>query len=341
MSQLQFFTEGNVPAALAGVPDTWKSTQIQTLQSAFDAMMAGDTGSRRKLWFVPGDAAKNIKQLVSEEATLKAEFDEWLIRIMCFTMGVAVTPFVKETNRATAFTAQEQARDEGLGPQLKFLKDMADAIIIDGLKLEGVEFVWQMETENDPTAQATIDDTQLRNGSRSLDELRQRDGLEPVGMGPAVYLPTGPVLIKDIIAEKVGPVADANTAAQAAKNPPPTPFGDGQKPNGGGSGQAPGKGGPSKPGQPGQKPGLAGQKGQKPGQKGAKQGAAGAGQAVPDKSNRKAQAEDAPLGKADREVSARSAPPFRRFSYAARPVRRIETGTADGGRTPSVSEDQS
>lgn len=196
MSQLQFFTDGNVPAALAGVPENWNPQQISTLQSAFDAMLQGDTAARRKIWFVPGETAKNIKELRSEDATLKASMDEWIIRIMCFTLGVSPTPFVNQVNRATAFSAQEEARDEGLGPTLTFVKGMMDSIIARGLKLDGIEFKWAMEPENDPATQSEIDDRMLKNGSRSLDELRQRDGLDPVGVGPMIYLPAGPVFVE-------------------------------------------------------------------------------------------------------------------------------------------------
>lgn len=333
MSQLQFFTEGNVPAALAGVPDNWTSTQIETLQKAFDGMMQGDTGSRRKLWFVPGDAAKNIKQLVSEEATLKAEFDEWIIRIMCFAFGLSPQPFIKEMNRATAFTAASEARDEGLGPQLTFLKGMIDAIIKNGLKIEGVEFAWSIDQENDPTAQSNIDDMQLRSGLRSVDELRQRDGLDAIGMTPAIYLPTGPVFVKDLIAEKVGPAQQAGIAQQTADKPPPQmPPGmggkPGQNPNGGGQGGPQGKGPVGQGGSGAQKPGQKASPGQGPD-----------GKEPANANNRKATPADKPLGKARqphehdhstdiREVSAGSAQPFRkRFNYSTGEIRRRPEGS--------------
>lgn len=199
ISQLQYFTEGNIPAALAGVPAGWNMNQIGTLQTAMDALLAGDTAARRRLWFVPLETAKNIHEFKSEEAMLKASFDEWLVRVMCFTFGLSPTPFINQVNRATAFTAQEEARDEGLGPQLTFLKSVMDNVIQQGLKLEGVEFKWSMEQENDPETQSAIDDKLLRNGSRSLDELRQRDGLEPYGIGAMIYQPTGPISIQSLI----------------------------------------------------------------------------------------------------------------------------------------------
>lgn len=227
LSQMQFFTDGNVPAALAGVPETWNSDQIAKLQTAFDSLLLGDTGAQRRIHFVPGKL--DVKEFKSEEATLKGAFDEWIMRIMCFCMGVSPTPFMNQVNRATAFTAQEEARDEGLGPQLTFLKGMMDHIIANALKLDGIEFKWSMEVENDPETQANIDDKMLRNGSRSLDELRQRDGLDKLGVGPMIYTGQGAILVADIASGKVQsvgapppPGSDPNSPV-AGEKPPPGP----------------------------------------------------------------------------------------------------------------------
>jgi hypothetical protein len=219
ISQLQFFTEGNLPAAIVGVPDTWTPVQIAQLQQAFDAMLAGNTAERARLKFIPGDASK-IMQLRSEEATLKAEFDEWIVRILCFNLGISPQPFTKQMNRATAQTAQEEARDEGLGPSLSFLKEVMDTIIHKALKVEGVEFKWNMEQDTDPATQATIDDTYIRNGTWSIDEVRQRQGLEATGMGNAVYLPTGPVPLKAFV-DGTAPNLQVSVAPQAGKGNEP------------------------------------------------------------------------------------------------------------------------
>ena len=46
--QLNFFTEGNVPASLIGVPETWTPDQIRTFQEWFDAINAGNLAERRR-----------------------------------------------------------------------------------------------------------------------------------------------------------------------------------------------------------------------------------------------------------------------------------------------------
>lgn len=240
-SQLQFFTDGNVPAALVGVPDNWPAPMIKQFQETFDSILSGDTAQRRKIWFIPGQAVKNIKEFKSEESLLKTPFDEWIARILCFNFGVSPTPFIQSVNRATAETAEEKARDEGLAPTLMYIKDMMDYVLTRCMRMDGIEFKWDMEVENDPTSQATIDDTQLRNGSRGLDELRQRDGLEPLGVSNMIYLPTGPVpvhMFADGTAPNLLPPAPPAPIVHAPNAPPGGP---------------PGAGGPPKPGQP--KPG--------------------------------------------------------------------------------------
>lgn len=222
VSQLQYFTDGNVPAALAGVPDNWTAQQIAVLQSSFDQMLAGDTAARRKIWFIPGDAAKNIKEFRTEEATLKSEFDEWIVRVLCFNFGISPTPFTKQVNRATAESAAEEARSEGLGPSLAFIKDCIDDVIRGPLAMDDLEFRWNTELDVDPSTQATIDDLNVRNGIQSIDEVRQRQGLEALGVGNMIYLPTGPVPIESIV---------DGTAAYLQPKPEPMPPGGGNDPS--------------------------------------------------------------------------------------------------------------
>jgi hypothetical protein len=218
----------------------------------------------------------------SEEATLKASFDEWIIRIMCFNFGIAPTPFINAVNRATAFTAQEEARDEGLGPTLTFIKSLMDTVIHKALKLEGVEFKWSMEAENDPETQATIDNTMVRAGLRTPNELRQRDGLDAIEGGDVaiIYTGQGGVPLKS--------VADGSAMQQT----PPTP------------GDAPPPGEQAAPGQSNKVP------------KAASKEAGKKSNTTPDGKSVANDKPDAPLATAKKGGGAESSEPFRKGSFA-------------------------
>ena len=192
VSQLQYFTEGNIPEAVAGVPDSWTPENIKQFQTAWDALLSGDTGARRHLKFIPGDAAK-ILMLKGAEALLKSEFDEWLIRIVCYAFSVSPQAFVKQMNRATAQTANEEARQEGLFPMLDYLKDMMDDIIHRAIGYDDIQFLWNTEQDEDPATQSEIDDRYIKNGVWAIDEVRERQGLEPVGAPNMIFTPKGPV----------------------------------------------------------------------------------------------------------------------------------------------------
>ena len=178
---LQYFTEGNVPEALIGVPESWTPTQIREFQVWWDDILEGDTAARRHAKFVPGGVGKTF--IATREAELTNQFDEWLARICCFCFSVSPQPFVAAMNRATAETAQESALQEGLVPIQSWVKQLVDGVIADDFACPHLEFRWQDDREVDGTAQAGILQGYVRSGILSVNEARDRLGLDPTAGG--------------------------------------------------------------------------------------------------------------------------------------------------------------
>lgn len=139
--QLVFFSAGSLPEALVGTPENWQPDQIKKLQEIFDAMMTGNLAKRSGVTFIPGGT--NIHQFKTD-AILKNEFDEWLARIVCFAFSIPPSAFVKDVNRATAESAAEQSKEEGLAPLLQWTKTFVDELIQKHLEAPGYEFAWDM-----------------------------------------------------------------------------------------------------------------------------------------------------------------------------------------------------
>jgi hypothetical protein len=171
LSQLSFFTEGNIPEALAGVPENWNMDQIKQFQMWFDSMQVGDQSRLRKLKFLPIDPSK-IKFTREAEITLKDVFDEWLARIICFAFSIPPTSLVKETNRATAQSVQDQAKTEGLMPILNWIKSILDYIINEVMGYPDIEWKWDMEEGVDPLTRAQIDQIYIGCAVLDPDEVR-------------------------------------------------------------------------------------------------------------------------------------------------------------------------
>lgn len=226
MWQLQHWTEGNIPEALIGLPETWTPDQIATFQDHWDALLASDTAMRRRARFVPGTAAKSFTPThVTGDDYGKAE--EWLARVVCYAFGEDVTPFINQPNRATAESAAEEAVKNGLAPIQAWVKTLMDALIWDEFGEPGLEFKWQDDAPLDPTRLTSMLNEQVSAGLISINEARADLGKTPLkgrhwdvpmvktGVG---YVPVEPPAQSD----GMGSMMDA-----AGENigPPPPPEG--------------------------------------------------------------------------------------------------------------------
>ncbi|HUN44996.1 MAG TPA: phage portal protein, partial [Stellaceae bacterium] len=219
VAQLQYYTEGNVPEAMIGVPESWSPDQIRQFQDYWDALLEGNTAARRHAKFVPGGMTPTF----TREPVLKDDWDEWLARVVCFAFSVAPTPFVRDSNRATAQTTQQAALAEGLSPLLRWVKGLLDEVIHRHLGFADLEFAWGLGKDQDPQQQAAIDDTYVRAGIKSVDEVRAELGLDPVGFGNAIYTGTGAVPLRDVGAQAAAPAEHSASADASISNPRETP----------------------------------------------------------------------------------------------------------------------
>jgi hypothetical protein len=174
--KLNYYTEGNIPDLLLGVPDSWTQDQIKQYQEWWDSMLSGNLAQRRHGRFVPGEVAKNVKEL--KEAILKDEFDDWLARLVCFCFSISPQPFIKEMNRASAQTNQEVAAQQGLLPKLKWFKDFMDFIFAKYLNYPMLGFNWDMDINVDSGTQSKIDQIYIATGVQTPQQIAEARGLK-------------------------------------------------------------------------------------------------------------------------------------------------------------------
>jgi hypothetical protein len=207
ISKLSYYTVGNVPEALISAPLSWSPAQIKQFQSDLDTVLSGQLQNRRKMTMIPslaepGKGGASIRDAVmfTKENIIKDEFDEWRARVTCFFFSLPPTAFVRQMNRASAQQQQKQAVEEGQVPRKVWIKNRLDCLIQSPEYLDepDYEFSWEDDEDVEPDVQAKVDDLAVRNGTRSIDELRQRDGLQPLGIGPLIMTPSGPILVSSI-----------------------------------------------------------------------------------------------------------------------------------------------
>lgn len=219
--QLAWFTDGNTPPGLINSPEGWSVDQIRAFQDWFDARIS-DPAARSKLIWGPFGA----KYSAFKDPPLKDEFDEWLARVVCFCFNLPPTPFIKQMNRATADNDSERALEDGREPLMAWAKQILDGVIQDDLGFTDLEFDWDVAQDIDSKTQSEIDDLNLRNGSRTLDEVRDARGENPypdgIGAEPMIYIANGVVRL-----------------SHAIENPPQANQGEPQDPAEAGDGSSP------------------------------------------------------------------------------------------------------
>lgn len=173
-----YFTEGTVPDALAGVPESWTVEQIQVFQKYWDELLSDDMASRRKLKFVPGEISKNFHE--TKQPPLKDLFDEWLARIVCYCFSIDVTPFVAQVNRSVAETNREQSLAEGRAPIEQWVKSLVDMALAKFFGWADLEFVWQEGELVDPIKRAERHKLYVDAKVLHPDEVRAELGKPPL-----------------------------------------------------------------------------------------------------------------------------------------------------------------
>jgi hypothetical protein len=141
-----------------------------------------------------------IAPINTKEQILKDDYDEWLARIICYAFSVPPTAFSKGVNRATAQTAQESSLQEGLQPLMLWIKSLMDKIIQQYFGYADLEYVWADERAVAPLDQNTIDDTNVKNGTATINEIRVSRGDAPIEGGDVAmcwtssgYVPIAPI----------------------------------------------------------------------------------------------------------------------------------------------------
>ncbi|HLA65015.1 MAG TPA: hypothetical protein VK600_00370 [Candidatus Saccharimonadales bacterium] len=208
---LSKFSEGTMPVGFYKVPENWTTGQIQELQKVFDEILSGNDIERARIRFVPGGANTGLEPWQAEP---KSEVEDWLLHITCAAFGVnAMTDLGIMPQhsgglggKGVADTQVSASYRNDTAPMAMHIKGILDRVIADDLNQPELEFLLDgLEEEEDTVQKATSDDLYVRMGKISVDELRERDDEDPIGLGAYVSTAQGPVLVSTLLAEAAAP----------------------------------------------------------------------------------------------------------------------------------------
>lgn len=171
---LTYYTDGSTPDLLLTVPKEWNPDQIAKFQLWWDSVLSGNLAGRRGAKFIPD----GVKAVDTKDRVLTDGTDEWLIRIMCFALGLNPMPFLKSMNKGQEKTHHDEAAQEGLEPWLEWMANLINAVIALKFGYRDIVFRWKEDEATDEVQRATIEQIHVNAKIYHPDEIRQKRGDE-------------------------------------------------------------------------------------------------------------------------------------------------------------------
>jgi len=218
---LEYYTSGNTPEMLIPVDASTPAEKVEEWNEMLDTELSGQLGERRKIKMVPVmNSSGKFEPVFPKQPLLVSQLDEFLARIVCFTLGLNPQAFVKSMNRASSEQAQDAAEAEGQAPVIRWLEDVMNECIIRMGYGDTHEFTFRIAREQDGLKQMQIDTGYLAKGVWSINMVLEDLGLDPINEPWAnnhyIDTPTGAVPMDQLDA-----FMDATIKKMTA--PPPAP----------------------------------------------------------------------------------------------------------------------
>lgn len=225
VQQLQWFTDGNVPAGLLTAPDGWNMATLAESEERWNAYLQGNTAERSKMPWAPF----GVKYQAFKDPPLKDEFDEWLARVVMYAFSLPPTAFTKQINRGETEAVKESAMREGLEPIKRWVVRLINNVERRAGN-DDLTFAWAEEEALDAKDQSEVLVSFVKEGIKTRNEAREILGDDPVDGGDVLMVDTasGPMRVIDAAEPPVlvEPVQEPDTSrgprspkSQAAGNP--------------------------------------------------------------------------------------------------------------------------
>jgi hypothetical protein len=218
---LQRFTDGNIPGAFAGAPESWTPDQIEAFQAYWDSFMYGDQTRKSQIRWLPGGSSI----MWSNEKEFTDSFSLFLMRKCCAAFHVVPTDlgFTETANLSTGESQADVAHRIGELPLMEYVEEILSQLLYDDLQLP-VKFEWDRgEDQDDRLVQAQADDIYIKNGTLGIEDAREmRYGLPKSAKPVPRFIfgeRLGPVPLNALLAV-AGPI-DPETGAPTADAPLP------------------------------------------------------------------------------------------------------------------------
>lgn len=179
MAQSKYWKNGMFIGGQIDLPDIKELDELKRQQAYYEAKLRGP----RKMgkWLITGGGA-TVKSIPFTPQQMQwVESQKWFAKIIFGIYKIAPSElgFTDEINRATGIQQMEINKSKAIRPVLTLIEDMVNRQIIWKHFSKDIKFEYVMELSiDDKGKQTEIDTKRLDKGLDSVNELRDRDGLD-------------------------------------------------------------------------------------------------------------------------------------------------------------------
>jgi len=138
-----------------------------------------------KLKFVPsGKGATGYTPAVKPEDMRYKELQEWLMKKTCMLFEIQPNElgFTESVNKSTGEVQQDIGFNSGLMPLAHFFEEIFTDVIQNDMGFENLAFKYTGLDQVDERAEAEKNEILIRSGQTTIDEVRQNQGKQPLGV---------------------------------------------------------------------------------------------------------------------------------------------------------------
>ena len=178
-----YFEEGSFPPVILQMVGQMNSEELDAMREYMYQELTGNFHRPAIMAGAGETKVLNLKDLTNNDMQFM-EYMKFLARLLAAAYGLSGQDIglTDDLNKATSEVQKGLSEDKGYSSILHLLKAVFNENIIWGdFEYDDIEFDWVADDKTDPKDLSDICDKELRNGTLTLNEARQKQGKTPFG----------------------------------------------------------------------------------------------------------------------------------------------------------------
>ena len=178
-AQTKYWKNGLFVGGVIRMPEVKDINEIKRYQKYYESKLKGAENYNK--WIVAGGDADFQTQPFTPQQMQWLDSQKWFAKLVfsVFRVTPSELGFTEDLNRATGAQQMQIYKSEAIMPILELLEEIINREIVWKDFSERVKFTFEKEFDlDDSRKQAEIDSIRLNMGLNSINELRDRDGLQ-------------------------------------------------------------------------------------------------------------------------------------------------------------------